>query len=60
MPNNIPQDQNTNQNLRHFVASRRWYARGQRVACLQMLIAVFLPLGSAVTLVLSQTPATKI
>jgi SMODS-associating 4TM effector domain len=59
MSNSIPQDQNTKQNLQHFVASRIWYARGKRIALLQMLIAVLLPLISALVLIWSQTPQTK-
>ena len=59
MPNTILRDQNAKENLQHFVASRIWYERGKRIAFLQMLIAVLLPLISALVLIWSQTPQTK-
>jgi hypothetical protein len=59
MPNTIPQDQNKDDNLRHFVASRTWYDRGKKVATLQMLIALVVPIVSAFVLLMHHTSGTK-
>ena len=57
MANPISQNQNTKENLRHFAASRTWYAKGKRISSLQLLIAVSLPLLSA--WILASRPGTK-